>query len=83
MVKDKIDYERIIMAFEQREMSGTLFRNKECDPKKNHPTHQGTCKIEGKEYHMSAWVKESDKAGKFFSVSFTGPIEKKDDKPAF
>lgn len=56
------------MTFEQRDNSGALFRNdrKEQD---SHPDHTGTAKIAGREYYVSAWIKESSK-GRFFSLSF-------------
>ncbi|MDE2107344.1 MAG: hypothetical protein KGL39_59660, partial [Patescibacteria group bacterium] len=35
------------------------------------PTHQGTCTINGQQYYISAWVKESQKDGsRFFSLAF-------------
>ena len=57
--------------------SGALFRN---DRKTNdrQPTHTGTLNVEGKEYWISAWVKEGKK-GKFFSLDLS-PKEEQDDK---
>lgn len=56
------------MAFQQKNNSGSLFRNsrKEQD---NHPDHTGSALIDGKEYWVSAWVKEG-KEGKFFSMAY-------------
>lgn len=51
-----------------RDNSGTLGKN-ERRQKDTHPTHSGKCQIEGKEYWISAWVKEGP-SGKFFSLSF-------------
>lgn len=47
---------------------GALFRNnrKEQD---NHPDHNGSINIDGKEYWLSAWIKESKNGSKFFSLS--------------
>lgn len=46
---------------------GALFRN---DRRENdrQPTHTGHINIEGREYWLSAWVKEGQK-GKYFSLS--------------
>jgi len=56
-------------VFEQRELSGTLFRN---DYKKssNQPDYRGTCKIEDVEYEMSAWVKKAKNGNDFFSIAY-------------
>lgn len=48
---------------------GSLFKNdrKELD---THPDYNGSINIEGKEYWINAWVKESKKNGKkFFGLS--------------
>jgi len=56
------------MAYEQRDNSGTLFKNdkRETD---NHPHATGTALIGGVAYWVSAWTKEGSK-GKFQSLSF-------------
>ena len=48
--------------------SGILSRNDRKEQPK-HPDHKGTCEIDGREYWISAWIKEGQK-GKFFSLSF-------------
>jgi len=57
------------MAYEQRDNSGSLFKNtyKQRD---NQPDYTGNGMIDGVEYRISSWVKEGQK-GKFFSLSFT------------
>jgi hypothetical protein len=53
------------------EKTGALFRNARKTQDKQ-PDHNGNCTIEGVEYWISAWVKESKKDGsKFFSLAFT------------
>lgn len=63
------------MAFEQRDNSGVLFKNDRKE-KDNHPDYTGNAMIDGREYWISAWLKDGQK-GKFFSFAF----KPKDDKP--
>ncbi len=56
------------MAYELRDNSGTLFKNDKRENDKQ-PTHNGNVMIDGKEFWISAWVKEGAK-GKFFSLAF-------------
>lgn len=56
------------MAYEKRDNSGTLSRN-DRKQKPNHPDHRGSATIDGKEYWISAWVKEGPN-GRFFSLAF-------------
>ena len=65
------------MAFELNDMSGSLWVN-DRKTKDNQPSHQGSIKIDGVEYWMSAWVKKTNTGKKFFSMAFT----KKDDQPS-
>ena len=57
--------------------TGVIYKNNRRE-KKTHPQMKGQATIDGVEYWVSAWVKESPKVeGKFFSLAFTP----KDDKP--
>ncbi|RUV65824.1 hypothetical protein EOA64_00320 [Mesorhizobium sp. M1A.F.Ca.IN.022.02.1.1] len=56
------------MAYEPRDMSGTLFKNDRKE-KDSHPGYTGTAIINGEEFWVSAWVKEGSN-GKFFSLAF-------------
>ena len=64
------------MAYEQRENSGTLFRNEKGDNPAR-PDYRGEALVDGVEYRVSAWVKDGKK-GKFLSMAF----EAKEERPA-
>lgn len=53
---------------EQRDNSGALFRNDRKE-QPTHADHRGSCMIDGREYWISAWIKEG-KNGRFFSLAF-------------
>lgn len=66
----------------KKENRGFLFR----DEKRTNdraPEYTGTINIMGKEYKLSAWIKESKAGKKFFSLSVTSPnlAPKKEEKP--
>jgi hypothetical protein len=65
-----------MMAFEQKDNSGALFRNDKKE-KPSQPDHTGTAKIGGKEYRISAWVKEGKSGKKFFSLAFNEQDERR------
>ena len=68
------------MAYEIRELSGSLFKNEKKTEEK-HPQMQGSCLIEGVEYWVSAWTKEGAK-GRWQSLAFKRKDAKPDAKPA-
>jgi len=68
------------MAYEMKDMSGSLFRNEKRE-KDTHPNATGSCLIDGVEYWVSAWTKEGAK-GKWQSLAFTRKDEKKQSAPA-
>lgn len=47
---------------------GALFRNTRKE-QPNHPDHTGSINIQGREYWLSAWVKDGKNGGRFFSLS--------------
>lgn len=71
------------MAYEQKDNSGVIFRN-ERKEKENHPDRTGTCKIGGKEYWVSGWLKEHDTKGVYLSLAFKlkDAQPQKEQKPA-
>ena len=64
-----------------KEGSGSLFKNQK-KATENHPDFNGSIMVNGKEHWLSAWVKESPKAGKYFSVSIGKVKEPMGFKPA-
>lgn len=56
------------MAYEQKELSGSLFKNEKKE-KDTHPNMTGSALIGGVEYWVSAWTKEGAK-GRWQSLSF-------------
>lgn len=56
---------------------GSLFRNNKKEEDR-HPDYNGSINVEGTEYWLNAWIKESKKDGtKFFSLS----VKEKQDSP--
>lgn len=53
----------------QRDNSGILGKNTRRQ-KDSHPTHSGQCTIDGKQYWISAWVKDGQDGSRFFSLAF-------------
>lgn len=64
------------MAFEQKENSGSLFKNdrKSSD---SQPNAKGTALIGGVEYWVSAWTKKDKNGNNWQSLSFTPKEQKK------
>ena len=57
------------MSFEQRDNSGSLFKNKKKTEEK-HPNLTGQAKIDGVDYWLSGWTKETKDGDKWVSLSF-------------
>ena len=64
------------MSYEMKDMSGSLFRNAKKSEEK-HPNATGSALIDGVEYWISAWTKETKGGDKWQSLAFT-----RKDKPA-
>ncbi len=58
------------MAFEIRELSGSLFRNTKREEGSNQPNAKGECRIDGVLYEISAWTKKDKNGNPWQSLSF-------------
>ncbi len=65
---------------ERRDNSGTLGKNQRRQ-KDTHPEYNGQCQIDGRDYWISAWVKDG-RNGKFFSLSFKSKEQQTERQPA-
>ena len=59
------------VAYEMKDLNGALFKNKKKE-KDTDSGYQGSCKIDGNEYWINAWVKETKGTPpeKYFQLSF-------------
>lgn len=57
------------MAFEQKPNSGSIFSN-ERKEQPSHPDRTGSCNIDGKDYWVNGWLKETKDGKKYLSLSF-------------
>ncbi len=57
------------MAYEQRDLSGSLFKNDKREAE-NHPNLTGTVMVGGVEYWASGWTKVRANGDKWISLSF-------------
>ena len=66
------------MAYEQRDNSGSLFKNdrKEQD---NHPDYAGTIMVDGVEYWLNGWQKKNTRDGTTFYSLSVKPKEARQD----
>lgn len=63
------------MPFEQRELTGSLFKNKKRE-KDSHPNTQGSALIDGVEYWVSGWTKNDKNGDPWISLAFKRKDEK-------
>ena len=68
------------MAYEQRDNSGSLFKNDKKQEGDNKPNYTGQVTINGVEMWISAWLKDGQN-GKWMSLSFK-PKEQQQTAPA-
>ena len=64
------------MAYEQKDMSGALFKNAR-KTKESHPDYRGDVTIEGHKYELVGWLRKSQKSGAtFLSLKVSEPRER-------
>lgn len=56
--------------YQQRDNSGSLFRNEGDRKRENGPDYSGTCMVGGVEYFFDGWIKVADSGRKWMSFSF-------------
>jgi len=59
----------------QKNNSGAIFKNTKKD-KETHPDYRGSINVEGKDYDIALWLKESQSGMKYFSVGLSEPWKK-------
>lgn len=60
------------MAYEQRDNSGSLFKNDK-DGNEKRPDYTGKCMVNGEMKDISAWIKKSASGTTFMSLAFKEP----------
>lgn len=68
------------MAFEIKELSGSLFEQEDKRSDKS-PDFTGNCKIDGKEYRVAGWWTESRGGKVYISLKFSDPEDFKPKQP--
>lgn len=61
--------------------SGAIFKN-DRKTAENQPDYRGKINVDGKEWEISLWVKEGQKAGEYFSAAIKEPWVKPDEVQA-
>ena len=62
------------MAYEMKDMSGSLFREQEKKSEKS-PDYTGKVKIEGKELRLAGWIKQTKSGDTYLSLALSEPRE--------
>jgi uncharacterized protein (DUF736 family) len=68
--------EETTMAFEQRDLSGSLFRNDKKSSDK-HPDYKGVVMVRGEEFWLAGWIKTGQNGKKFMSLALTAKSDQR------
>jgi uncharacterized protein (DUF736 family) len=69
-------HEETTMAYEQRDLSGSLFRNDKKSSDK-HPDYKGAVIVRGEEFWLAAWIKTGQNGKKFMSLALTAKSDQR------
>lgn len=69
------------MAYEQKDNSGSLFKNDKKTTDK-HPDRKGSAMIDGVQYWVSGWVRQDKSGNPWMSLSFQRKDQVTTSKPA-
>lgn len=67
------------MAFVQKPNNGALFKNTR-KKQPNHPDWTGSINVEGDDFYLNGWVKETKDGQKYFSLSIKPKDSRKQDE---
>jgi len=65
---------------EQKDMSGVLFKNDRKEGDKDRD-YQGTARVDGKDYWLSAWINTSTAGKKYMSLSLKPKEQRQESAP--
>ena len=64
------------MAYEQKNDSGSLFKNDKKGDNDKAPLYKGKCVVDGVEKEMAAWMQTSKSGVTYMSLKFSEPYNK-------
>ena len=69
------------MAYEQKDLEGSLFRNDDKEEGSKHPDYKGSATINGVQYWLSSWLNTGKNGKKYMQIRFK-PKEERAATPA-
>jgi hypothetical protein len=58
------------MAYEQKDLEGSLFRNDDKEEGSKHPDYKGSATINGVQYWLSSWLNTGKNGKKYMQIRF-------------